>query len=119
MHHAPRIIEAFAINRQARMPCAAEDCKQLRESSLERYSSNVGTRDHQVANVHLIQRKDVLSKARSWAEMSSSGEASSIASSISSRIEAPPRPNKERSRSKRLGLPAVLGLPASLAAGPL
>src|ERR1700720_3496175 len=53
--------------------------------------------------------------ARSCGEISSSFEVSARASSISSRIDSPPRPNKARNRSNRLGFPPEPVLPASLA----
>src|SRR3984893_3106498 len=53
-------------------------------------------------------------KARSCGEISSSIDGSARASSMSSRIDSPPRPNKARNRSNRLGFPPEPVLPASL-----
>src|SRR3984893_3150527 len=52
--------------------------------------------------------------ARSCGEISSSIDGSARASSMSSRIDSPPRPNKARNRSNRLGFPPEPVLPASL-----
>ena len=97
-----RIVERFAMHRQARMSRGAEQDQHVREARIGVDRDDVGARHHDVVDPQLVQAEDVLEHRRAPASRSrSSRSSSSSASWMSSRIEAPARPNMPRSRSKR------------------
>ena len=59
MHHATRIIERFAMNRQARMTSCPENGKNVCQCIFNTDSNNVSARYHHILNPQFMEAENV------------------------------------------------------------